>query len=40
VFTAERGVNLLVLDRTGQWLSFRHEVGEGWLHDSLVWGAP
>jgi SH3-like domain-containing protein len=40
VFTAERGVNLLVLDRTGQWLRVRHEVGEGWLHDSLVWGAP
>jgi SH3-like domain-containing protein len=40
VFTAERGVNLLVLERSGRWLRVRHEVGEGWLHDSLVWGAP
>jgi SH3-like domain-containing protein len=40
VFTAERGVNLLVLDRAGEWLRVRHEVGEGWLHDSLVWGTP
>jgi SH3-like domain-containing protein len=39
-FTAERGVNLLVLERSGRWLHVRHEVGEGWLHDSLVWGAP
>ena len=40
VFTAERGVNLLVLDRSGRWLHVRHDVGEGWLHDSLVWGPP
>jgi SH3-like domain-containing protein len=40
VFTAERGVNLLVLDRSGRWLRVRHEVGEGWIHDSLVWGPP
>jgi len=40
VFTAERGVNLLVLERSGHWLRVRHEVGEGWLHDSLVWGPP
>jgi SH3-like domain-containing protein len=40
VFTAERGVNLLVLDRSGRWLRVRHDVGEGWLHDSLVWGPP
>jgi SH3-like domain-containing protein len=40
VFTAERAVNLLVLDRTGRWLHVRHEVGEGWVHDSLVWGVP
>ncbi len=40
VFTAERGVNLLVLERSGRWLRVRHEVGEGWLHDSLVWGPP
>jgi SH3-like domain-containing protein len=39
-FTAERGVNLLVLDRRGRWLRVEHEVGRGWLHDSLVWGAP
>lgn len=38
VFTAERGVSLLVLERSGRWLHVRHEVGEGWLHDSLVWG--
>lgn len=40
VFTAERAVNLLVLDRTGRWLHVRHEVGHGWVHDSLVWGDP
>ena len=40
VFTAERGVNLLLLERSGRWLHVRHEVGEGWLHDSLVWGPP
>jgi SH3-like domain-containing protein len=39
-FTAERGVNLLVLGREGRWLRVRHEVGEGWIHDSLVWGLP
>jgi SH3-like domain-containing protein len=39
-FTAERGVNLLVVDRAGRWRRVRHEVGEGWVHDSLVWGAP
>ncbi len=39
-FTAERGVNLLVLERAGRWLHVQHEVGEGWLHDSLVWGSP
>jgi SH3-like domain-containing protein len=39
-FTAERGVNLLVLGRAGRWLHVRHDVGEGWLHDSLVWGSP
>jgi N-acetylmuramoyl-L-alanine amidase len=37
-FTAERGVNLLVLDRAGRWLHVRHDVGDGWLHDPLVWG--
>jgi SH3-like domain-containing protein len=40
VFTAERSVNLLVLGRAGQWLHVEHEVGEGWVHDSLVWGDP
>jgi SH3-like domain-containing protein len=40
VFTAERGVNLLVLARSDRWLHVRHEVGEGWIHDSLVWGPP
>jgi SH3-like domain-containing protein len=40
VFTAEQGVNLLLLERSGRWLHVRHEVGEGWLHDSLVWGHP
>jgi SH3-like domain-containing protein len=40
VFTAERGVNLLVLDRSGRWLRVWHKVGEGWIHDSLVWGPP
>jgi SH3-like domain-containing protein len=39
-FTAERGVNLLVLERAGRWLHVQHDVGEGWLHDSLVWGLP
>jgi SH3-like domain-containing protein len=39
-FTAELGVNLLVVDRAGRWLHVRHDVGEGWVHDSLVWGAP
>ena len=39
-FTAERGVNLLVLGREGRWLRVRHDVGEGWVHDSLVWGPP
>lgn len=39
-FTAERGVNLLVLERAGRWLHVQHDVGEGWLHDSLVWGSP
>jgi SH3-like domain-containing protein len=40
VFTAERGVGLLVLERSGRWLRVRHDVGEGWIHDSLVWGPP
>jgi SH3-like domain-containing protein len=40
IFTAERGVNLLVLERSDRWLHVRHEVGEGWIHDSLVWGPP
>ena len=39
-FTAERGVNLLVLERAGRWLHVQHEVGKGWLHDSLIWGSP
>ena len=39
-FTAERGVNLLVLERAGRWLHVQHDVGKGWLHDSLVWGSP
>jgi SH3-like domain-containing protein len=39
-FTAERGVNLRVLKREGRWLHVQHEVGEGWVHDSLVWGPP
>jgi SH3-like domain-containing protein len=39
-FTAERGVNLLVLERRGPWLRVEHEVGRGWVHDSLVWGGP
>jgi SH3-like domain-containing protein len=37
-FTAERGVNLLVLDRQGPWLHVEHDVGRGWVHSSLVWG--
>jgi SH3-like domain-containing protein len=40
VFTAERAVNFLVLDRSGSWLHVRHDVGDGWVHDSLVWGPP
>jgi SH3-like domain-containing protein len=39
-FTAERGVNLRVLERDGRWLHVQHDVGEGWVHDSLVWGPP
>jgi SH3-like domain-containing protein len=39
-FTAERGVSLLVRGRSGRWLRVRHDVGEGWVHDSLVWGPP
>jgi SH3-like domain-containing protein len=39
-FTAQQGVNLLVLERAGRWLHVRHDVGEGWVHDSLVWGSP
>lgn len=39
VFTAERGVSLLVLEHAGRWLRVEHEVGVGWLHDSLVWGS-
>jgi SH3-like domain-containing protein len=37
-FTAERGVNLLVVERRGRWLRVEHPVGTGWIHDSLVWG--
>jgi SH3-like domain-containing protein len=40
VFTAERAVNLLVLDRRGPWLHVQHDLGDGWVHDSLVWGEP
>lgn len=40
LFQAERGVNLLVLERSGHWLHVRHDISEGWLHDSLVWGPP
>jgi SH3-like domain-containing protein len=39
VFTAERAVNFLVLNRSGSWLHVRHDVGDGWVHDSLVWGS-
>lgn len=40
MFTAERGVHLLVVDEKGQWLRVRHEDGDqGWIHASLVWGA-
>jgi SH3-like domain-containing protein len=39
-FTAERGVNLLVLERSRRWLHVQHDVGEGWVLDSLVWGPP
>jgi SH3-like domain-containing protein len=37
-FTAERMVNLLVLGREGRWLHVQHEIGTGWVHESLVWG--
>jgi SH3-like domain-containing protein len=37
-FTAERMVNLLVLGREGRWLRVQHEIGTGWVHESLVWG--
>lgn len=40
VFTAERAVNLLVLDRDGPWLHVQHDLGDGWVHESLVWGDP
>jgi SH3-like domain-containing protein len=38
VFTAERSVNLLLLGRDGEWLHVEHEIGKGWVHESLVWG--
>jgi SH3-like domain-containing protein len=40
VFTAEQGVCFRVLDEAGDWLAVQHEDGDqGWLHESLVWGA-
>lgn len=40
VFTAERGVAFRVLDSRGNWLRVEHADGDqGWIHDSLVWGA-
>lgn len=39
VFTAERGVNFLVLREQGGWLEVQHEDGDrGWVHGALVWG--
>ena len=32
--------NTNVLEHAGRWLHVQHDVGEGWLHDSLVWGFP
>jgi SH3-like domain-containing protein len=40
VFTAERTVGLLVLDHQGSWLHVRHDVGQGWVHEDVVWGDP
>lgn len=40
VFTAERGVAFLVLEEKGKWLKVEHADGDqGWIHESLVWGA-
>ena len=37
VLTAEHGIRLLVLGRSGRRRPVGHDVGEGWLHDPLVW---
>jgi len=40
-FKAVQGVVLDYLDRTGDWLKVSYSgEGAGWIHQSLVWGAP
>jgi SH3-like domain-containing protein len=40
-YTADRGVAFLVVRARGDWLEVEHADGaRGWVHRSLVWGAP
>ena len=38
IFTLEKGVPFMVLEKKGDWLHVQHADGEeGWLHKDLVW---
>ncbi|HHE74766.1 MAG: hypothetical protein DRH90_02970 [Deltaproteobacteria bacterium] len=38
LFTVEKGIPFLILDRQKNWLQIKHADGDrGWIHKSLVW---
>jgi SH3-like domain-containing protein len=38
LFTVEKGIPFLILDRQKNWIHIRHADGDrGWIHKSLVW---
>jgi SH3-like domain-containing protein len=38
VFTVEKGIPFLILDRKKSWIQIKHADGDrGWIHKSLVW---
>ena len=38
IFTVEKGIPFLILDRQKSWIKIQHADGDrGWIHKSLVW---
>lgn len=38
IFTVEKGIPFLILDRQKSWIQIQHADGDrGWIHKSLVW---